>query len=45
MKKADLAILSEEQSGEKPAELYEAAHFVVKDVREVVDIVKKMIKE
>ncbi|HQC11934.1 MAG TPA: HAD family hydrolase, partial [Methanoregulaceae archaeon] len=43
MKKADISILSEEQSGEKPDELYEAADFVIKDVRKVVDIVKEIV--
>jgi len=45
MKKADIAILSEEQSGEKHDELYEAADFVIKDVREVIDIVEVLIRE
>ncbi|MCQ8894001.1 MAG: HAD family hydrolase [Methanolinea sp.] len=40
MKSADVAILSEEQSGEKHPELYEAADHVVKSVREVVAIVR-----
>ena len=43
MKRADISILSEEQSGEKPEELYEAADFVIKDVRKVVDIVKEIV--
>jgi Soluble P-type ATPase len=43
MKKADVAILTEEQSGEKPEDLYKAAHYVVKSVREVVDIVRGLI--
>jgi len=42
MNAADIAILSEEQSGEKYPELYEAADFVIKSVREVVGIVKKL---
>lgn len=45
MKRADIAIVSEEQSGEKPEELYEAADFVIKDVHQVVDIVKKIIND
>lgn len=42
MKKADIAILTEEQSGGKPEELYHAASYVVKNVREVVAIVKNL---
>ena len=42
MKKANLAILTEEQPGEKPGELYQAADHVVKNVREVVEIVKTL---
>ncbi|OPX68778.1 MAG: Soluble P-type ATPase-like phosphatase [Methanoregulaceae archaeon PtaB.Bin108] len=42
MKKADVAILTEEQSGEKHDELYQAADHVVKNVREVVAIVKRI---
>lgn len=42
MKRADVAILSEQQPGEKPAELYDAAHHIVKNVRDVVEIVKKL---
>jgi Cu+-exporting ATPase len=42
MKKANLAILTEEQPGDKPVELYRAAHHVVKNVREVVEIVKTL---
>ncbi len=45
MKKADLAILTEEQPGDKPGELYQAAHYVVKNVREVVEIVEKLSNE
>jgi soluble P-type ATPase len=44
MKKADIAILTEEQSGEKPAELYHAADYVVKNVRETVEIIKGLTK-
>jgi Cu+-exporting ATPase len=44
MKKANLSILTEEQPGDKPVELYQAAHHVVKDVREVVEIVKALSK-
>jgi Cu+-exporting ATPase len=45
MQKANLAILTEEQPGDKPGELYKAAHHVVKNVREVVEIVKTLAKE
>jgi soluble P-type ATPase len=44
MKKADIAILTEEQPGEKPAELYPAADYVVKNVRETVEIIKGLTK-
>lgn len=44
MKKADIAILTEEQSGEKHAELYQAADYVVQNVREVVTIMKNLEK-
>jgi Cu+-exporting ATPase len=43
MKAADVAILSEEQSGEKYPELYEAADCVIRSVREVVEIVKGLM--
>jgi len=42
MKRADIAILTEEQPGDKPAELYQAADHVVKNVREVIEIVKRI---
>jgi len=42
MKKADIAILTEEQSGERHLELYQAADHVVQNVREVVAIVKSL---
>lgn len=45
MKKANLAILTEEQPGDKPGELYQTAHHVVKNVREVVEIVKKLVND
>ena len=41
MIKADVAILTEQQSGGKHPELYETASYVVKNVGEVVKIVKK----
>jgi Cu+-exporting ATPase len=40
--RADLAILTEQQHAERPRELYDQADFVVKSVREVVDIVEKV---
>jgi Cu+-exporting ATPase len=40
MKNADIAILTEEQPGERPRELYETADYVVTNVREVVDIAR-----
>ncbi len=43
MKKADIAILTEEQSGGKPDELYKTAGHVVKNVSEVVEIVRKLL--
>lgn len=43
MKKSDVAILTEEQSGERHPELYQAADHVVKNVREVVAIVKRLV--
>lgn len=42
MKKADVAVLTEEQSGEKHPELYQAADHVVQNVRDVVAIVKRI---
>jgi len=45
MKKANLAILTEEQPGDKPDELYQTAHHVVKNVREVVEIVKTLVND
>jgi soluble P-type ATPase len=45
MKKADIAILTEEQPGKKHAELYHAANHVVKNVREVVEIIKHLKNE
>jgi soluble P-type ATPase len=40
MKEADVSVLSEEQSGERPREIYEEADYVVKDLWEVITIVK-----
>jgi soluble P-type ATPase len=42
MKMADIAILTEEQAGGKPEELYKSANFVVQSVKEVVEIVRKL---
>ncbi|HON80672.1 MAG TPA: HAD family hydrolase [Methanoregulaceae archaeon] len=44
MKRADVAILTEQQSGDKPEELYTAAHYIVKNVRDVVEIVKNLVR-
>jgi P-type E1-E2 ATPase len=44
MEKSDIAILTEEQPGEKPAELYHAADHVVKNVHEAVEIIKRLAK-
>jgi soluble P-type ATPase len=44
LEKADVAILTEEQPGEKPAELYPAADYVIKNVREAVEIIKRLPK-
>lgn len=42
MKRADIAILSEQQPGDKPAELYQTAHYIIKKVSDVVEIVKNL---
>jgi soluble P-type ATPase len=44
MKTADIAILTEEQPGDRPRDLYEAADYVVANVREVVDIVRAIAR-
>jgi Cu+-exporting ATPase len=43
MQAADLAILTEQQPGNRPPELYRTAHHVVKRVDEVVTIVKQVL--
>jgi Cu+-exporting ATPase len=43
MQGADLAILTEQQPGDRPAELYKTAHHVVKHVDEVVSIVRGLL--
>jgi soluble P-type ATPase len=43
MQAADLAILTEQQPGTRPPELYQAAHHVVRSVGEVVTIVKELL--
>jgi soluble P-type ATPase len=43
MQAADVAILTEQQAGDRPAELYGTAHHVIKNVIEVVDIIKEML--
>ncbi len=40
--RADIAVLTEQQSAERPKELYNNADFVVKHVRDVLDIVERM---
>jgi Cu+-exporting ATPase len=45
MERADIAILTEEQLGDKPAELYRVAHHVVKNVGEVVEIVRNLAND
>jgi len=41
-RKADVAILSEQQSKEKPLELCKAAHYIVGSVREVVPLIRDL---
>jgi len=41
-RKADVAILSEQQSKEKPLELCKAADYIVGSVREVVPIIRDL---
>jgi Cu+-exporting ATPase len=43
MQAADLAILTEQQPGERPAELYGAANHVIQHVDAVVAIVQEML--
>jgi Cu+-exporting ATPase len=43
MQNADIAILTIQQPGERPEELFKEADYVVQNVNEVVTIVKKMI--
>jgi soluble P-type ATPase len=43
MQAADLAILTEQQPGNRPPELYQAAHHVVRSVGEVVTIAKGLL--
>jgi len=42
MKKADYAVLTGQQPGERPKRLYEAADQVITEVREVVPIVQRL---
>jgi len=44
MQAADVAILTEQQPGDRPAELYAAAHHVVRHVNDVVAIVRKLLE-
>jgi soluble P-type ATPase len=43
MQAADLAILTEQQPGDRPAELYDTAHHVIQHVDAVVAIVQEML--
>jgi Cu+-exporting ATPase len=43
MRAADLAILTEQQPGDRPVELYGVAQHVIKRVDEVVAIVQEML--
>jgi soluble P-type ATPase len=43
MRNADIAILTIQQPGERPEELFKEADYVVKNVRDVVTIVKELI--
>jgi soluble P-type ATPase len=43
LEKADIAILTIQQPGDRPEGLYKAADYVVRNVREVIPIVKKLI--
>jgi Cu+-exporting ATPase len=45
MQAADVAILTEQQPGDRPPELYAAAHHVVRHVSDVVSIVRNLLKE
>jgi len=42
MKEADIAILTEQQYSKKPKILEDEADYIIKDVSEVIDIVKKI---
>jgi len=43
LKKADIAILTVQQPGDRPEELYKAADYVVRTVSEVVPIVQRLL--
>jgi soluble P-type ATPase len=45
MKNADIAILTEEQPGQRPVELYEAVDHVVESVGDVVEIVRVLTRK
>ena len=45
MQEADCAILTEQQPGDRPAELYEMANHVIKHVDEVIAIVQEILKQ
>jgi len=44
MKQADIAILSEQQGGEKPENLRKSADYVIRDVRNVPGIIERIIE-
>lgn len=44
MRNADIAILTEEQPGQRPQELFEAADYVVESVGDVVEIVRGLTR-
>jgi len=45
MQAADVAILTEQQPGDRPPELFSTAHYVVKSVDAVVPIVQKLLSQ
>jgi Cu+-exporting ATPase len=45
MQAADVAILTEQQPGDRPADLYSTAHHVVKSVDAVMTIVKELLAQ
>jgi Cu+-exporting ATPase len=43
MRNADIAILTVQQPGERPEDLYKEADHIVKSVREVIPIVQELL--